>query len=302
MFDFFKKTLKKVYNAFTDKLLSIFKRTTFDAEFLQELEKLLLEADTGIATTKIIVDRLRSHINDQNLSEPEAIKAALATILIDLVQVSTPIDYQPRVTMLVGVNGSGKTTFAGKFAYCLKQQGKKVLLVAADTFRAAAVAQLESWAHQLGIEVFVGKEGQDPASVVFEGCAKFCDGGFDHIIIDTAGRIQTKINLMNELAKIRKVINKVLPSQPVSTWLTVDSMLGQNSLRQAEVFRESTALNGLVLTKFDGTGKGSMIFSIVNQFSVPVVYIAFGEQPEALKRFDATQYVQGLLSGEKDLS
>ena len=196
----------------------------------------------------------------------------------------------------MGINGSGKTTFAGKLAYDLHKQGKKVLLVAADTFRAAAPEQLKQWAIRTGASIINGKEGQDPASVVFTGCEQFKSQGFDALIIDTAGRLQTKTNLMKELEKIHKIISRQLPNYTPCTLLTIDAMLGQNSFEQATLFNESTQLDGIVLTKMDGTGKGGIVFAITQQLGIPVAYIAYGEQPEQLKLFNAQEYVQELLN------
>jgi fused signal recognition particle receptor len=198
--------------------------------------------------------------------------------------------------LMVGVNGSGKTTFLGKLAHRLTQDGKKVLLVAADTFRAAATEQLQVWGEQTGADVFTGRDGQDPASVVFDGCKTFIEGNYDHLLIDTAGRLQTKINLMNELSKIKKIIARHLPDEHIHTWLTIDSMLGQSSMAQAEVFNESTTLDGIVLTKYDGTGKGGILFAISEKLNLPVQYLTFGEQIDKLAAFDRTEYVQALLS------
>ena len=198
--------------------------------------------------------------------------------------------------MLVGINGSGKTTLAAKLAYHAKSKGKKVLLVAADTFRAAAQEQLGLWAQKLNADIELGKQGQDPASVVFAGCQRYKQQGYDTLIIDTAGRLQTKTNLMKELEKIKRVIGQQVPNQTINTILTVDSMLGQNSLEQARIFHESTKLDAIALTKMDGTGKGGIVFAIADELGIPVAYITYGEAIEHLKIFDADEYVQNLIN------
>jgi fused signal recognition particle receptor len=201
-----------------------------------------------------------------------------------------------RVHLLVGINGSGKTTFAGKLAHFYKKQGKKVLLVAADTFRAAAPEQLTAWAQASDTPLVIGAPNQDPASVVFMGCEKFNKEQFDILIIDTAGRLQTKVNLMNELAKIKRIIQKQLPNETINTLLTIDAMLGQNSFEQAKLFKESTDVTSVVLTKMDGTGKGGIVFSIAQELAIPVAYISFGESNDQLASFNPEQYVEELLN------
>ncbi len=198
--------------------------------------------------------------------------------------------------LLVGINGSGKTTFVGKLAYYYVLKGKKVLLVAADTFRAAASEQLTQWAKLSNTDIVVGKENQDPASVVFAGIERFKKEHYDILIVDTAGRLHVKVNLMNELAKIKRVITKQLPDKRNNTLLTIDSMLAQKSFEQAKVFKESTDVDGIVLTKMDGTGKGGIVFAISQKLQIPIVYITFGEKIDQLKTFDAQEYVRELLS------
>ena len=200
-----------------------------------------------------------------------------------------------KVYVMVGINGSGKTTFAAKLANKFKQKGHKVLLVAADTFRAAATEQLEAWATKIGVDIVTGSAEQDPASVVFKGCEKCKQEGYDKIIIDTAGRLQTKVNLMKELEKIKKIIKRHFPDENINTLLTIDSMLGQNSLEQAKVFQESTDVNGIILTKMDGTAKGGIVFAISQELNIPIAYISFGEQLDQFKTFDAKEYVSELL-------
>ena len=218
------------------------------------------------------------------------------TILLDiLLQLKSPDLSTERVFLFVGINGSGKTTSIGKLAHHYTQQGKKVLLVAADTFRAAAPEQLNQWALQVGADILIGKEGQDPASLVFQGCEKFKNEQYDILIIDTAGRLQTKINLMHELAKIKRSLSKQLPEESIATLLTIDSMLGQNSFEQAKLFKEATDVNGIILTKMDGTGKGGIVFAIAQELGIPVAFLTFGEQADQLKKFDAQEYVTELL-------
>ncbi len=206
MFSFIKNKLSKIYSNFTSKIANIFGSTSIDENTLKELEKLLIASDTGVKTTHTIIEKLKTHKieNGQNLRD------ALKTILIDILHKPEKLSFDNQIYVLVGINGSGKTTFAGKLAHHIKAQGKKVLLVAADTFRAAAPEQLREWAHKSGVDIVIGREGQDPASVVFQGCEKFLHENYDTLIIDTAGRLHTKINLMNELAKIKKVITKKL--------------------------------------------------------------------------------------------
>lgn len=296
MFSFIKNTLGKVYAQVTSKLATLFNRTTIDQAALQELETILIGADTGVKTTRHIIEQLKQQMNNGNLAQGADMRSALEKILLQLLtQQQAPTN--STIYLLVGINGSGKTTFAGKLAYHLQQQGKRVLLVAADTFRAAAPQQLQRWAEQSGATILTGKENQEPASVVFAGCEQFKTAGFDALIIDTAGRLQTKTNLMRELEKIKKIIERQLPDKTVCTLLTIDAMLGQNSFEQAKLFHESTQLNGIVLTKMDGTGKGGIVFSITQELGIPIAYISYGEGIDQLKLFNASEYVTELLQG-----
>lgn len=295
MFSFIKNTLQKIYSQFTNKVSALFTRQTLDEQTLKELELLLISSDAGVKTTRSIIENLKTQYKNGTLQKGADLKNALEKELLTILQAKT---FTPQCTifLLVGINGSGKTTFAGKLAHLLTQQHKKVLLVAADTFRAAAPEQLTRWAERTNSQIMLGKEGQDPASVVFAGCEKFKNEGFDALIIDTAGRLQTKINLMKELEKIRAVVGKQLNNQSICTLLTIDSMLGQNSFEQAKLFHESTQLNGIVLTKMDGTGKGGIVFAISQELGIPIAYITYGEQLENIKSFNAQEYVHELLN------
>lgn len=296
MFNFIKQKLQKIYNNFTTKVSAIFGRTTIDESTLKELEITLLSADTGVQTTRTIINQLKQYAQDGTLPEGQNLRDALRNILITILQKTESISLADRqVYVLAGINGSGKTTFVGKLAHLLSQNGKKVLLVAADTFRAAAAEQLHAWAQKIGVDIVIGTPNQDPASVVFAGCDKFKQEAYDALIIDTAGRLHTKTNLMNELAKIKRIITKQLPDQQITTLLTIDSMLGQNSFEQAKLFKECTSIDGIVLTKMDGTGKGGIVFAIADQLHVPIAYITFGEQLDQIKLFDPHNYVHELL-------
>jgi fused signal recognition particle receptor len=294
MLNFIKKTLNKIYSTCTSKFDALFSKGSIDPETLSELEKILIEADTGVTTTKKIIQILKDDYKAGKIADITSLKEALQEQLTNLLDTAKPVQ-EPSIILLVGINGSGKTTLASKLAYQEVQRGKKVLLVAADTFRAAAQEQLASWAQQLRIDIVQGKSQQDPAAVVYAGCSKFKTEGYDILIIDTAGRLQTKINLMKELEKIKRVISQQLPDKTVQTLLTVDSMLGQNSLEQARIFNESTTLDGIALTKMDGTGKGGIVFAISHELHIPIAYISYGEQPNQLKPFEAQEYISQLL-------
>lgn len=296
MLGFIKNTLKKIYAQVTSKLQTLFGKKQIDKQSLEELETLLLAADTGVKTTRTIINRLEEQFAQGTLTDGTKLRESLKAILIELLdtQPSLPQQLSP-VILLVGINGSGKTTFAGKLAFHYKQQKKRVLLIAGDTFRAAATHQLEQLAQKIGVDILIGTEGQDPASVVFDGCKRYKEQQYDALIIDTAGRLQTKVNLMKELEKIRRIIDRQLPDTSITTLLTIDSMLGQNSFEQARLFKESTQVNGIILTKMDGTGKGGIVFSIVNELHIPITYISFGEQFEQYKVFNATEFVSDLL-------
>jgi fused signal recognition particle receptor len=295
MFSFIKNKLQKIFSTVTSKLGSFFSRTTIDEAALKELEILLISSDVGVATTRSIVAALRKQIGTGTIDGAQ-LKKYMHTILLDILTQHKAFDLDTqKVFLFVGINGSGKTTSIGKLAYQYKQQGKKVLLVAADTFRAAAPEQLNQWALQVGVDILIGKDGQDPASLVFQGCEKFKNEQYDILIIDTAGRLQTKTNLMHELAKIKRCVQKQLSDQSVITLLTIDAMLGQNSFEQAKLFKESTDVSGIILTKMDGTGKGGIVFAIAQELGIPVAFITFGEQFDQLKNFDAQEYVTELL-------
>jgi len=299
MFGFLKKKLKKIYNTFTSKVHSLFTRATVDEGTLKELETLLIAADAGVTTTKKIIEQLRKQILNGTIKEGQDLHKALAQQLNQMLD-AKPFEKKSDIFLLVGINGSGKTTFAAKLANQLKSEGKKVLLVAADTFRAAAVEQLTNWAQKVDVALETGKPGQDPASVVFTACERYKNENFDALIIDTAGRLQTKANLMKELEKIKKIITRHLLDTPTNTLLTIDAMLGQNSLQQARVFDESTQVDGIILTKMDGTGKGAILFAIVAELNIPIAYISFGEQLQQFKLFQGKQYVDQLLGGDDE--
>lgn len=293
MFGFIKDKLSKVFTQVTQKFTTLFSSKSVDQEALAQLEKILIQADAGVTTTRAILKTVTTAWQNGSIKEGADLKQAVHQELLSILK--DPITTEHDVYLLVGINGSGKTTCAAKLASNLKDQGKKVLLVAGDTFRAAAVEQLSVWAHMLDVDILTGNPEQDPAAVIFAGCTKFKNGGYDALIIDTAGRLQTKMNLMKELEKIKKVVAKQLPDQTIATLLTVDAMLGQNSFEQAKMFNESTDLTGLILTKMDGTGKGGIVFAITQELGLPVQYISYGEQANQFKLFDKQEYVNQLL-------
>lgn len=297
MFGFIKRVLQKIYTGISTKLAGIFSRNTIDAETLKELEKILIEADTGLPLTREIIKKIESRgTNIDGIMVKEILLNELCTLL----EKKRYEKNDAAIYLLIGINGSGKTTAAGKLAYRLKNEGKKVLLVAGDTFRAAAVAQLQEWGNRIEVPVHTGQSAQDTASVIFSACERFEKERFDCLIIDTAGRLQAKTNLMKELEKIGRVITKKLPEQSITTLLVIDAMLGQNSLDQAKLFyestRESTGINGIILTKLDGTAKGGIIFAIAHEIGIPVAYLSYGEQPENLQPFEAHGFVNDLLT------
>jgi len=295
MFNFIKNKLQKIFSTVTSKLGSFFSRTTIDTAALKELEILLISSDVGVATTRSIIAALKNQIGS-GVIDGAKLKLLMHDILLSiLIKNETPDYREQNIFLFVGINGSGKTTSIGKLAQMYTQQGKKVLLVAADTFRAAAPEQLNQWAEKSGADILRGKDGQDPTSLVFQGCERFANEGYDILIIDTAGRLQTKVNLMHELAKIKRSVQKQLPDERVATLLTIDAMLGQNSFEQAKLFKESTDVTGIILTKMDGTGKGGIVFAIAQELAIPVVFITFGEQFDQIKTFHPQEYVTELL-------
>ena len=295
MLNFIKNKFKKIYATVTNQISSLFSGNKLDEQFLKELSAVLIKADVGSTLTEEIIKNLANGMSNDSITTLEQARAALEHHLVTLLHPTTSPDATPRIMLMVGINGSGKTTFVAKHANLMKHQGKKVLIVAGDTFRAAATEQLCAWTSSLGIAVHIGKEGQDPAAVVYDGCKKFIDEQFDTLIIDTAGRLQTKTNLMHELEKIKRTIGKHFPQTKVNTWLSIDAMLGQNSLTQAELFHHATPIDGIILTKLDGTGKGGIVFAITNKLKIPIVYVTYGERIEDIERFDAEKYVHGLL-------
>ncbi|MGB8467457.1 MAG: signal recognition particle-docking protein FtsY [Candidatus Babeliales bacterium] len=293
MFQSLKNSLTALYTHVTQKVSSLFTRTTVDADTIAELERILLQADTGYTTTQQIMQAVKKQAQTDTQFSGQQLKELLERELKKIL-IPAPSTHAP-VYLLVGINGSGKTTTAAKIARLKKSEGKKVLLVAADTFRAAAVEQLERLAQQEEIALVKGVPGADPGSVIFTGCAQFSAGAYDCMIIDTAGRLQTKVNLMNELTKLKKIITKQLPHHTVCTLLTIDAMLGQNSLEQARLFHEATEVNGILLTKMDGTAKGGIVFAINHTLRIPVYYLSIGEHMTDIVAFDPTTYVKTVL-------
>lgn len=276
---------------------------TVDEDFFDDLEELLIEADVGYETAEELTDALKAEAKLQKAKSKDQLKAVVVQKLVEIYEQNGDTEQEklkfnaevkPNVYLFVGVNGSGKTTTIGKLALRLKNEGKKVILVAADTFRAGAVAQLQTWGKRDGVDVVVGPEKADPASVVYNGVDAAIKEGADYVLVDTAGRLQNKQNLMQELAKIQRTIKKLLPTQPEETLLVLDGSTGQNALLQAKDFDKTTKLTGLVLTKLDGSSKGGVVLAIRNEMKLPVKLVGLGEKAEDLADFDAQNYALGL--------
>ena len=281
-----------------------------DPALLEEIEKVLLTADIGVRTSQKLLAEIRESLDKKALKDPEAVWSFLRRRSREILTMDTPnLDFaaaKPFVLLVIGVNGSGKTTTIGKLASKLRGEGKSVLMAAGDTFRAAATEQLEVWGARVGAPVVRGKEGGDPSSVIFDGVKRARAEGLDVVIADTAGRLHTKTNLMEELQKVRRVVGKSMEGAPHETWLVIDSTSGQNAIAQAQVFTQAMAVTGIVLTKLDGTAKGGVILGIADQLRIPVRYIGMGERVEDLREFDADEFVEALfgevLAVEKDVS
>ena len=296
-FEKLKAGLTKTKNAIFSQVNDIFRNfVKVDEDMLEELEETLIAADVGINATEEIIDSLREKIKDDRITEPEDAKKALMEILVDMIGEGEPlnIETKPAVILVIGVNGVGKTTSVAKIANCLKNDGKKVLLCAADTFRAGAIEQLQIWGDRAGIEVIKHDEGSDPAAVVFDAASAAKAKGADVLIIDTAGRLHNKKNLMNELAKIDRVIERELPGSAKETLLVLDAITGQNAVNQAQEFKTASDITGIVLTKLDGTAKGGIAFSIKKVLGIPVKYIGVGEKLDDLQDFSARDFVNAL--------
>ena len=295
------KGLEKTRKEFVSKLSMLgIKYTKINEEYFEELEELLINADVGVNTVMNFMDRLRERVKEEKITDAnylnEVIVDELFIIYVDNDSLSDKIKMAsegPTVILMVGVNGVGKTTTIAKLAYKYKNEGKSVMMIAGDTFRAGAVKQLEEWAEKTG-SLFYGKENTDPAGVVYDGLVKAKEEKVDIVLIDTAGRLQNKVNLMKELEKVNKVIGKHIPNAPHETLLVIDATTGQNGISQAKAFKEITDITGIVLTKLDGTAKGGIVLAIKDEVKIPVKFIGLGEKMTDLKTFDIENYSYGL--------
>ena len=301
-FDKIKAGLTKTREALSDSLGTVFMASEIDEDFYDELEERLILADLGMDTAIRAVTRLRQRVNNTNLKTVEQAKEALKDILVNMLNVGETklnLSTTPSVILVIGVNGVGKTTTIGKIAKQMTDQGKKVLLVAGDTFRAAAADQLEIWAGRSGASIVRQNEGADPASVVFDGIQSAKAKDVDVIIIDTAGRLHNKTNLMNELNKISRIVNRELPDAAKEVLLVLDGTTGQNGLIQAKQFKEIAGVTAIALTKLDGTAKGGIVISVADALQIPVKIVGVGEQADDLMPFNAGEFVDALIEDKK---
>ena len=298
-FDKLKQGLGKTKSSIDEKInnvFSVFRKV--DEELLEELEEVLVMSDIGMETSVKIIDELRNRIKREKIEDEEAVKTALKDIMKNILNVATPelnLETKPSVILVVGVNGVGKTTSIGKIANNLVKSGKKVIVAAADTFRAAAVEQLEVWAGRSGSMIVKKEEGADPASVVFDAIQKTKETNSDILIVDTAGRLHNKKYLMDELFKIKKVIEKEMPEASKEVLLVLDAETGQNAISQVKAFKETTDITGIVLTKLDGTAKGGVVVGIVAENHIPVKYIGVGEQIDDMEVFNSSDFIDAII-------
>ena len=303
-FDKLKEGLMKTKNAVFGQVNEVIKNfRKVDESLLEELEEIMICADMGTNTTEKVIEELRDRIKTENIKNANDVKTALCDILVKQIGEGEELNLSttPSVILVIGVNGVGKTTSIGKIANNLRKEGKKVIVAAADTFRAAAIDQLAVWCDRAGVELIRQNEGADPASVVYDAIAAANKQRADVLIIDTAGRLHNKSNLMNELAKINRIITRELPDAARETLLVLDSTTGQNAVIQAKKFKETADITGLILTKLDGTAKGGAVFSIKDEIDIPVKFIGVGEKIDDMQPFDAKMFVDALMQeDEKD--
>lgn len=296
-FDKLKSGLAKTKAALADGINNIFKNfRSVDEDLMDELEELLITSDLGVDTTMEILDTLRDRIKTENIKDPDEVKKVLYGILRDMIGDGEPVRTGEGMTVIlvIGVNGVGKTTSIAKIANVMKKSGRHVLLCAADTFRAAAADQLRVWAERVGVDIIAQSEGSDPAAVVFDAANAAKKRGADVLIIDTAGRLHNKKNLMNELEKINRVVDRELPDSVRETLLVLDATTGQNAVVQAKEFKNAAPITGLVLTKLDGTAKGGIVISIKKELDIPVKFIGVGEKVDDLEVFNADEFIRAL--------
>lgn len=300
----FKEGLSKTRNNFSEKVNDLVSRyRKVDEDFFEELEEILIGADVGFETVMELIDELKKEVKRKNIQDPKEVQDVISEKLVTIYQKgedeSSTINMQAEgltVILFVGVNGVGKTTTIGKLAHKYKAEGKKVLLAAGDTFRAGAIEQLEVWGERVGVDVIKQAEGSDPAAVMFDAVQAAKSRQADILLCDTAGRLQNKVNLMKELEKVKRVIEREVPGAPHEVLLVLDATTGQNALVQAKTFKETTNVSGIVLTKLDGTAKGGIVLAIRNELHIPVKFVGLGEKMDDLQSFDPERYVYGLFS------
>lgn len=301
----YKQGMEKTRNSFSGKINDLIARyRKVDEEFFEELEEVLISADVGVSTVMDLREELEMEVKRQNIKDTKEMKDVISEKLVEIYygdddeQIET-LNIQRgelSVILVVGVNGVGKTTSIGKLAHQLKQDGKKVMLAAGDTFRAGAIEQLDVWGERAGVNVIKQKAGSDPAAVIFDGIKAAKSRNADVLICDTAGRLQNKVNLMNELSKVKRVIEREIPGAPHEVLLVLDGTTGQNAMSQAKTFSDTTDVSGIVLTKLDGTAKGGIVLAIRNELKIPVKFVGLGEKIEDLQKFNAHAFVYGLFA------
>lgn len=300
LFEKLKNGLKKTRESITQKIDQLLvSMGKIDEELFEELEEILITSDVGVETTLKIIGDLKQRVKNEKVTDPKQVKELLKEEIagiLDSGDAGLKLDTKPSVIVVVGVNGVGKTTSIGKICNLLKMQGKKVIVAAGDTFRAAAIDQLEIWANRAGVDIIKHTEGSDPSAVIFDAIQAAKARGFDVVVCDTAGRLHTKKNLMEELKKIFRIVNRELPGADIETLLVLDATTGQNAVSQAKTFAEATGVTGLVLTKLDGTAKGGIIVSIKSELDIPVKFIGVGEKIDDLQPFDAKSFADALFS------
>jgi fused signal recognition particle receptor len=299
----FKEGLSKTRDLFVERVEDlIFRHKKIDEEFYEELEEILIGADVGVNTVMKLIEELRAEVKKRKIEEAAELKPVLSEKLIGLLRSDADNSLKLAaegitVILFVGVNGVGKTTSIGKLAHRFKQEGKKVMLAAGDTFRAGAIEQLEVWGQRVGVEVIRQQAGSDPAAVMFDAIQAAKSRGVDILLCDTAGRLQNKVNLMEELNKIYRVIKREIPDAPHEVLLVLDATTGQNALSQAKLFGEKTGVTGLILTKLDGTAKGGIVIAIRQELDIPVKFVGLGEKMDDMQEFDSEQFVHALFAG-----